>query len=1067
MSLSTRWSLRWMLPLLVLGGTLAAVMLSFVHQAGVAASMAWADTQAQAQRELALLTVIAERSGVDDTPLLAELVVQSQADPRVVHAAVLDPDGRVLVSTSLAEVGRLATDLSLAETRAAALSNLHAGGPARLTALRDLGELQAVQAFAWPGRGNRLREERPGVLLLRYDLSLTLQSIWRTSMLDHLADMALFLGAALLMFGVLARLVRQPLGLLADTAAAIGAGQLDRRVPEMPTRELDQLGQAFNRMADDLALRLQQLSDSEQRLQALVDSAPDAMLTVDAGGTIERFNHAAELLFGYSAEELIGQSMDILLPVHAVVQHRHQLALFGGEGESTVARAMAPERTVHGCHRDGRTLMLEVSISRLRVAGDWHFTAVARDVGERLANQAELERHRHHLQDLVAERTEALARSRDEAQAATRAKSEFLANMSHEIRTPMNAILGLAHLARRQASPLQLTHLDKLAGAARHLLAILNDILDFSKIEAGKLSLSSRDFDVDDMVDQACHLVCERAMAKGLEVVQRIDPSLPAHLRGDDLRLGQVLVNLIGNAVKFTDSGHVRVNLSRAQSAEGRPQVRYEVRDTGIGMDAAQQARIFQAFEQADSSTTRRFGGTGLGLSISRRLVELMGGTLRVESREGQGSRFWFDLPLEPAQSPVPGRRAVARFEGTHALVVDDLEAARLVLTEMLEMLGLRVTAVATGEQALHALVQAQERGDACELCVLDWQMPGMDGVETARQVRALPLERQPAFLMISAMGGQVPQAALAEIGFAGVLAKPVSPSQLHDVLTRALRRDEPVLALAGPAAWMPDARARVLLVEDNPLNREVSAQLLEAVGLSPDLAHDGAVAVEMARQSHYDLILMDVQMPVMDGLEAARQIRQLPGHARTAIVAMTANAFEEDRERCRAAGMDDFVSKPVDPNDLDRALRRWLTPTMPVEPAGPDDPPAAEVRAAPPGGQLDLAFALHTVRGNQAVLARLLQVYAEQHAADGTRLLATWAERRMDRLSEQLHKIKGAVGTFGARALVARIQALEATLAQGRPVDDAAVQAVLVDLDSLHAEVQAALVASVPRPRT
>jgi signal transduction histidine kinase/CheY-like chemotaxis protein len=696
------------------------------------------------------------------------------------------------------------------------------------------------------------------------------------------------------------------------------------------------------------------------------------------------------------------------------------------------------------------------------VAGEWRFMAVARDVGERLATAAELERHRHHLEELVAERTEALARSRDEAQAATHAKSEFLANMSHEIRTPMNAILGLAHLARRDANPQQLTHLDKLSGAARHLLAILNDILDFSKIEAGKLTLSSRDFDVDDMVDQACHLVCDRAMAKGLEVVQRIDPSLPTHLRGDDLRLGQVLVNLIGNAVKFTDTGHVRVNLTRTQTPDGRPLVRYEVRDTGIGMDAAQQTRIFQAFEQADSSTTRRFGGTGLGLTISRRLVELMGGVLRVESREGQGSRFWFDLPLEAAHAPTVGRRAVARFEGTHALVVDDLADARLVLTEMLEMLGLRVTAVSSGEQALHALVMAEQAGDPCLLCVLDWRMPGMDGVETGRQIRQLPLEVQPAFLMISAMGGQVPREALGDIGFSGVLVKPGSPSQLHDALSRVLRQDEVVAATPPDSGWLPDARARVLLVEDNPLNREVSAQLLEAVGLRPDLATDGLVAVEMARQSHYDLILMDVQMPQMDGLEATRQIRQMAGHANTPIVAMTANAFQDDRDNCRAAGMDDFISKPVDPADLDRALRRWLSTTPPdAEPAPFAAPPEEPLPDwARPGGieGLDLALALRVVQGKVAMLRRLLQVFVDHHAGDAARMRAALAAGRLDELRHLLHQARGAIGTLGADALMARIQAVETGLARGLPPSAAALDGVAAALEAQIEAVRQAL---------
>lgn len=1056
---SIRLPFRLLLPLLLLAGSLLEMGLSLAQYLAMAEQQEWSQARQRGQRELALLTVTGERAAEGDTSLLAELLVQATADPELGWAAVLDPDQHVWVGTATALRGTAWADLGWADP--GWIHGLLAGGEARFLEDREHQRLVLVQAFAWPVREGSLRSGQAGVVVLRYDLGPTLAAHWRASLRSHLVPLLIPLLAAMVLYGVLWKLLANPLALLTAAARRLGAGQLDARIHLSRQKELRELGEAFNQMADALAATLKARAASEERLRHLVATAPDAILSVDSHGTIESFNAAAETLFGYAESEVIGQPLALLLPPDVVARHGQWMDAFARDGSPAMLRRMVTGRQVQALHREGGLIAVEISISRSNIVGEVRFTAVVRDVRIRQAMDAELTRHRLHLEELVAERTEELARSRDAAQAATRAKSEFLANMSHEIRTPMNAIIGLAHLARRGATESQLAQLDKLQGAARHLLGILNDILDFSKIEAGKLNLSERDFNVDSLVEQACQMVCDRAVAKDLEVVQRIDPLLPGHLRGDDLRLGQVLVNLIGNAVKFTDQGHVRVNVTRVAGERGEPAVRYEVRDTGIGMGPQQLTRVFSAFEQADGSTTRRFGGTGLGLTISRRLVELMGGSLRVESREGQGSRFWFELPLMPALAPVPGRMAVARFEGTRALVVDDLAEARDVLTELLELLGLRVVAVSGGESALRVLATAEDEGDAFDLCVLDWRMPGMDGLQTARAIRTLPLEQQPAFLMISAMGGSWPPEALADIGCSGVLVKPVSPSQVHDALTRALLQRElapAVQAPLRPRRWQPDPRTQVLVVEDNPLNREVSAQLLEAMGLVPDLACDGVEAVELVRQRHYDLILMDVQMPRMDGLEATRQVRALPGHARTPIIAMTANAFAEDRARCQEAGMDDFVAKPVDPQELEAALKRWISEARPaVSPPMPQAPEVLDSVWTRIDG-LDLQSVQHSLHGNPTLLRRLLTVFASHHAPTPSHLQQAVRQQQPEVLARHLHQLRGAVATLGGHALVAQIQALEQSLRQGSLPDAGAVDQLAQALASLLAAVREAL---------
>ncbi|MBL8492000.1 MAG: response regulator [Rhodocyclaceae bacterium] len=527
-----------------------------------------------------------------------------------------------------------------------------------------------------------------------------------------------------------------------------------------------------------------------------------------------------------------------------------------------------------------------------------------------------------------------LARAKEAAEAAARSKGTFLANMSHEIRTPMNAIIGLTHMMRR-ASPTaeQADRLGKIGGAADHLLAVINDILDISKIEAGKLTLERADFDLAAMLARICALVAEKAQAKGLELVVDTD-ALPEVLNGDATRLGQALLNYLGNAVKFTERGSVILRARCAWETVREIMVRFEVEDTGIGLAPEQLARLFQAFEQADRSTTRQFGGTGLGLAIARHLAELMGGEAGAESRPGEGSTFWLTARLGKADRQ-PARFAIPALAGRRALVADDMAATRLVHSQLLRMVGLRGEAVASGTAALEALAAADRSDDPFHLLLIDLHMPDLDGLDTLDRMRLLALDAPPAALLVTASADPEIAEDARRAGFADTLVKPLTASGLHDALLRIWPPDMPSTADAGteqPASVVEEALRRdfpgirILIAEDDRLNQEVARELLGDFGWTLHLANDGQMALDMAARTDYDLILMDMQMPVMGGLEATRAIRGIGRYARVPILAMTANAFMEDRERCLAAGMDDFVAKPVDPDHLFLTLLKWLT---------------------------------------------------------------------------------------------------------------------------------------------
>jgi two-component system sensor histidine kinase/response regulator len=791
------------------------------------------------------------------------------------------------------------------------------------------------------------------------------------------------------------------------------------------------------------------LAIREARIRAFLNHFPGFAHVRAPDGKFLITNNSIEKYLGITRAEILKDSVNVLpFPQKAIqeINLEHETVLSTGKPIEKIINI----REVYGIEtldwvKVVRFPIFEQDSTRINAVG-----TIMLDISEQIHSAQKLEVLSQDLEEMVVRRTAQFEAATLDAEQAAQAKSDFLANMSHEIRTPMNAIIGLSHLATLVSDDPKLrSYLERIHQSSQHLLSIINDILDFSKIEAGKMTLDTEDFSLEQTLDNLLALLWDKADAKGLELLLDIDPSLPDKLNGDALRLGQILINFTSNAVKFTEAGNVLVRARKLSETDSHVKVLFDVEDTGIGIPADDFAQLFKPFHQLDSSSTRRFEGTGLGLTISKNLIELMDGELKIESNVGIGSTFSVALSLAKSAAPKEAPFDTSTLRGKQVLLVDDNVDARAILEKQLRNLTLNVTSVDSGAAALDLTHPQDGEAKVFDIILLDWKMPGLSGIETAEQIRLWPLAPQTKLVLLCTHNKQE-IGANAEILFDALISKPVIASELCDTISSLFKNTYVRAEQDTPldlSAYKKLAGCRVLLVDDNDINQDVVKELLHLVKAKVTTANNGQEALELLEVQAFDLVLMDVQMPVMDGMEATRHLRVQERFDRLPVIAMTAGALMGDRERCLSVGMNDYISKPIYPEILYSTMLRWHTQTLTQQPTFAPPIKAKEHNSTSESTRvlsrlyrisgLDVDQALERLLNNETLYLKLIKRFVNERRTIVDDIERAVAEQNFSQALYQAHSFKSLAGTIGAVELQALALQIELELQHEKLAED------------------------------